>query len=143
MPMCRLCARIIQVMKKILGIVILGLLLQGCATTGPSGVGIVGNNLKPGYSLDDLRKANKTITYSETLPSNTEVMGTITQRRCHRMMTDPAPSKATLMNDLKLIAYRQGADGFTNYKLKKHSGLGLLYNCWQLRDASATIYKLK
>ena len=59
------------------------------------------------------------------------------------MATDPVPSEETLMNDLKLLVYTQGGDGFTDYKLNKHSGIGLLYNCWQLRDASATMYKLK
>ena len=59
------------------------------------------------------------------------------------MATDPVPSEETLMNDLKLLVYTQGGDGFTGYKLKKHSGIGLLYNCWQLRDASAKMYRLK
>ena len=130
-------------MKKLLGIVVLGLLLQGCATTGPSGTGLIGNNVNENYSLDELRKANKTIKYSETLPEGAEILSEITTRRCHRMMTDPAPSDATLKNDLKLMVYTQGGDGFTDYSLRKHSGIGLLYNCWQLRDASAKMYKLK
>ena len=129
-------------MKKIF-ILLSILLLQGCATTsGPSGSGLIGNNINTNYSLEDLRKANKTIKYTETLPANAEMMGEITARRCHRMATDPVPSEETLMNDLKLLVYTQGGDGFTDYKLKKHSGVGLLYNCWQLRDASAKMYKL-
>ena len=131
-------------MKKYFLILAAGFLLSGCATTsGPSGSGLIGNNINTNYSLEDLRKANKTITYTETLPTNAEVMGEITTRRCHRMATDPVPSEETLMNDLKLLVYTQGGDGFTDYKLKKHSGVGLLYNCWQLRDASAKMYKLK
>ena len=133
----------LRIMKKLLGIVLISIFLYGCPKSGPSGAGLIGNNINTSYTLSDLRIANKTIKYSKTLPENAEVMGTITQRRCHRMMTDPPPSEATFMNDLKLAAYSQGADGFTNYKLKKHSGIGLLYNCWQLRDASATMYKLK
>ena len=131
-------------MKKYFLILVAGFLLSGCATTsGPSGSGLIGNNINTNYSLEDLRKANKTIRYTETLPTNAEVMGEITTRRCHRMATDPVPSEETLMNDLKLLVYTQGGDGFTDYKLKKHSGVGLLYNCWQLRDASAKMYKLK
>ena len=131
-------------MKKYFLILAAGFLLSGCATTsGPSGSGLIGNNINTNYSLEDLRKANKTIKYTETLPDNAEVMGEITTRRCHRMATDPVPSEETLMNDLKLLVYTQGGDGFTDYKLKKHSGVGLLYNCWQLRDASAKMYKLK
>mgnify|MGYP000885782672 CR=1 FL=1 len=131
-------------MKKYFLILAAGFLLSGCATTsGPSGSGLIGNNINTNYSLEDLRKANKTIRYTETLPTNAEVMGEITTRRCHRMATDPVPSEETLMNDLKLLVYTQGGDGFTDYKLKKHSGVGLLYNCWQLRDASAKMYKLK
>src|SRR5210317_1685742 len=131
-------------MKKYFLILAAGFLLSGCATTsGPSGSGLIGNNINTNYSLEDLRKANKTIKYTETLPANAEVMGEITARRCHRMATDPVPSEETLMNDLKLLVYTQGGDGFTDYKLKKHSGIGLLYNCWQLRDASAKMYKLK
>jgi len=130
-------------MKKYFLILAAGFLLSGCATTsGPSGSGLIGNNINTNYSLEDLRKANKTIKYTETLPANAEVMGEITARRCHRMATDPVPSEETLMNDLKLLVYTQGGDGFTDYKLKKHSGVGLLYNCWQLRDASAKMYKL-
>ena len=130
-------------MKKYFLILAAGFLLSGCATTsGPSGSGLIGNNINTNYSLEDLRKANKTIRYTETLPTNAEVMGEITTRRCHRMATDPVPSEETLMNDLKLLVYTQGGDGFTDYKLKKHSGVGLLYNCWQLRDASAKMYKL-
>ena len=129
---------------KIIFILLSILLLQSCATTnGPSGTGLIGNNINTNYSLEDLRKANKTIKYTETLPANAEVMGEITTRRCHRMATDPVPSEETLMNDLKLLVYTQGGDGFTDYKLKKHSGVGLLYNCWQLRDASAKMYRLK
>ena len=131
-------------MKKYFLILAAGFLLSGCATTsGPSGSGLIGNNINTNYSLEDLRKANKTIRYTETLPTNAEVIGEITTRRCHRMATDPVPSEETLMNDLKLLVYTQGGDGFTDYKLKKHSGVGLLYNCWQLRDASAKMYKLK
>ena len=131
-------------MKKYFLILAAGFLLSGCATTsGPSGSGLIGNNINTNYSLEDLRKANKTIRYTETLPTNAEVMCEITTRRCHRMATDPVPSEETLMNDLKLLVYTQGGDGFTDYKLKKHSGVGLLYNCWQLRDASAKMYKLK
>ena len=131
------------IVKKLLTLLFFGLFLQSCASTGPSGSGLIGNNVNTNYSLEDLRKANKTIKYSKTLPDGAEIMGTITTRRCHRMATDPVPSEETLMNDLKLLVYTQGGDGFINYDLRKHSGIGLLYNCWQLRDASATMYKLQ
>jgi hypothetical protein len=129
-------------MKKIIFLFSI-IIIQSCSTTtnGPSGAGIVGNNINTNYSLEDLRKANTSIIYSETLPANAEIVSEITTRRCHRMATDPVPSEETLMNDLKLLVYTQGGDGFTDYKLKKHNGKGLLYNCWQLRDASAKMFK--
>jgi len=130
-------------MKNLFLIILFSLFISNCSTSGgPSGSGLIGNNVNTNYSLEDLRKANKTIKYSENVPDGAKIMGTITTRRCHRMATDPVPSEETLMNDLKLLVYTQGGDGFSNYKLKKHSGIGLLYNCWQLRDASATMYKL-
>lgn len=128
-------------MKKFFLIIFL-IILSGCATTqGPSGPGIVGNNRNNNYSLKDLREANKIVKYSDKLPSNAEVIGKFTVRRCHRWATDPVPSEKTLINDLKLAAYAEGADGIAGFELKKSSGL--LYNCWQLRDATSTFYKLK
>ena len=134
-----------NLMKKVLFLIVMSLFLSNCATTsGPSGSGIVGNNLSTTVSKDEMRKINQTINYTENLPENAEVISTITVRRCHRNVQDPVPSEATLKNDLKIAAYEKGGDGFTNYEMKKISGgIALLYNCWQLRDASATIYKLK
>ena len=50
-------------MKKIF-IILSIILLQGCATTsGPSGSGLIGNNINTNYSLEDLRKANWYMNY--------------------------------------------------------------------------------
>ena len=55
-------------MKKIF-IILSIILLQGCATTsGPSGSGLIGNNINTNYSLEDLRKANA----SESQPKLTD-----------------------------------------------------------------------
>ena len=130
-------------MKKILGVLVISFLVSGCATTsGPSGSGKVGNNLSTTVSKDEMRKINQTIKYTETVPRNAEVITSITVRRCHRNFTDPAPSESTLKNDLKIAAYENGGDGFSNYKMEKISGgVALLYNWWQFRDATATVYK--
>ena len=118
------------------------LFLTSCVTTqGPSGPGVIGNNRNNDYSLKDLREANKVIKYSDILPSNAEVIGKFTVRRCHRYANDPVPSDQTLINDLKLAAYAEGADGIAGFELKKSTGL--LYNCWQVRDATSTFYKIK
>ena len=126
---------------KILGSIIL-ILTSGCASTsgGVSGPGLIGNNRNTSYSLKETREANKLIKYTEEIPAGAEIIGDFTVRRCHRMATDPVPSKSTLINDLKLAAYSQGADGVSGFKLKKH--FSILYNCWQLRDATATFYKI-
>ena len=130
-------------MKKILVILFISFLVSSCAgTSGPSGSGKVGNNFSTTVSKDEMRKINQTIKYTESLPEGAEIIKKITVRRCHRNFTDPAPTEAILKYDLKIAAYEQGGDGFTDYEMKKISGgVALLYNCWQFRDATATIYK--
>jgi len=130
-------------MKSILGFVLLGLILNGCATSsgGYSGSGLIGNNRNTNYNLSDVRLANKTIQYSEVIPDNATSMGEFTVRRCHRNINDPQPSESTLRNDLKLAAFAQGADGFSGFEIKT-SGLTLANNCCKVFDATSTFYSL-
>ena len=115
---------------------LLPITLSGCY--GPNKDG---NSLNTSYSLDDLRKANKSVKYSETLPENVEVIGSFFTERCHRYLTDEKPTKQTLMNDLVLLAYSQGADGFSEFKLEETSGI--LKSCWIIYKATGTFYKIK
>lgn len=115
--------------------------ITGCAN--PNLVGMRGDQLNTNYSLQDRRAAKSHIQVTPTLPANAQTIGAgpFTVQRCHQYAQDNAPGDAVLLDDLVLLAYAEGADGLTDVKYDKESGL--LKNCWHIAKASATFYKNK
>jgi outer membrane murein-binding lipoprotein Lpp len=125
-----------QSMTK-LAIVIAILLLAGCAN--PNLVGTRGNKLNSDYSLQDRRAAKLHIKSTKELPQGAQSMGDFSVERCHQYAQDQAPSETVLADDLMLLAYAEGADGLTNLRFSRESGL--LKNCWFVAKGTATFFK--
>jgi hypothetical protein len=77
----------------------------------------------------------------ESVPAEAEKMGDYTVKRCHQYFNEPAPSEATLTDDLVLLAYAEGADLVSNISFGGDSGL--LKNCWYVAKGNGTFYRLK
>jgi hypothetical protein len=126
---------------KIFTIILTALTLTACAN--PNLVGMRGDQLNTNYSLQDRRAAKSHIQVTLDLPSGAQTVGAgpFTVQRCHQYAQDNAPGEAVLLDDLVLLAYAEGADGVTDVKYDRESGL--LKNCWYIAKASATFYKNK
>lgn len=111
--------------------------LTGCANANL--VGMRGDSLNTNYSLQDRRQAKIHVKVTQELPAGTAVMGDFKAERCHQYAQDNAPTEATLTDDLILLAYAEGADGITNIRFNKESGL--LKNCWYIARGTATFYR--
>lgn len=128
-------------MKKTILAALALIALTGCVN--PNLVGQRGDSLNTQYSLQDRRMAKSHIKVTPELPAGAEIVGAgpFTVKRCHQYAHEATPSEVALLDDLVLLAYAEGADGVTNVKYSKESGL--LSNCWYIAKASATFYKTK
>jgi len=81
-------------------------------------------------------KANDTVREYYTAPAGSRVIGKVESTRCKRWSDAPVPTRQEIILDLKLAAYRKGASGITDVKIKE--GSGLLSNCWNLAEGQAT-----
>lgn len=124
---------------KTLALALVVVFVAGCAN--PNLVGLRGNKLNTDYSLQDRRMAKMHIKVVQALPSNAENMGDFSVERCHQYAQDEAPSDAVLADDLVLLAYAEGADGLTNIRYQRESGL--LKNCWFVAKGTATFFRDK
>lgn len=91
-------------------------------------------------SLKDQREALRTIKEYESLPQGAVVLGKVDAGRCHRSFVETEPDENIVKIDLKVAAYAKGADGITDIKITKESGL--TKNCWYILDGEATMFTL-
>lgn len=126
-------------MKKTLCAVAVLAVLTGCANANL--VGMRGDGLNTNYSLQDRRQAKLHVKVTPELPAGATIMGDFKAERCHQYAQDNSPTEATLTDDLVLLAYAEGADGITNIRFDKESGL--LKNCWYIAKGAATFYRTK
>lgn len=112
-------------------------ILSGCSTHSSNLQ--VGNN-QSYLSLTDQRQALRTVQEYDSLPEGGKILGIVGASRCHRNFTETEPSNDMVTVDLKVAAYAKGADGITDIKIKKESGLSS--NCWYILDGSATMFIL-
>lgn len=110
-------------------------LLPGCVTAGYEGQ--VGNMVS-GDQISARRDAKKTIQYVETVPAGYRKIKDVSVRRCHRSLTEDAPTKEALIDDLKLAAYAEGGELVTNLRTTKKNGLAA--NCWYVVEGTAEIW---
>lgn len=124
---------------RVLVYVLVSIILTACAN--PNLVGLRGNKPNTNYSLQDRRMAKMHIKVTQEMPSNAESMGDFSVERCHQYAQDEAPSDTVLADDLVLLAYAEGADGLTNIRYQRESGL--LKNCWFTAKGTATFFRDK
>jgi hypothetical protein len=114
-----------------------GLALAGCATHSAN---LRVGNAASMVSLSDQREAIRAVREYAVIPAGAEVIGPVDAGRCHRNWTETPPTRESVVSDLKVSAYIKGADGITDVKLEKESGLS--DNCWYVLSGVATAFRL-
>lgn len=123
---------------KVLGLGLVSVLITGCSSFSSNMQ--VGND-QSYLSLKDQREAVRTVKVYDTEPSGVESLGEVSASRCHRSFVEGAPEEATVINDLRVAAYAQGADGITDVKVSKESALSR--NCWYVLSGTAKAFTLQ
>jgi hypothetical protein len=113
---------------------------------GLTGCGSHSSNLQIGNeqsyaSIKDQREAVRTVQQYETMPAGAQVLTEVSAGRCHRSFVEEAPQESTVLIDLKVAAFAQGADGITGVTITKESGLNR--NCWYVLTGRAQAFMLK
>jgi len=117
------------------------ILLSGCiASNAPNLVGKRGNYANTGKSFEDIRAARRGIKTYSRIPNDAHSIKEVSVQRCHQNFTEDAPTIPVMEDDLILEAYAQGADGISNIRHDKQSGL--MKNCWHIRTATGTSFRL-
>lgn len=111
-----------------------------------TGCGSHSSNLQVGNeqnyaSLKDQREAVRTVQQYDTLPAGAQVLTEVSAGRCHRSFVEEAPQESTVLIDLKVAAFAQGADGITGVTIAKESGLNR--NCWYVLSGKAQAFALR
>jgi len=110
-----------------------------------SGCGMYSSNVRLGNqqslaSLHDQHEAALTVLLYPSVPAGAVVLGPIDAARCHRFSNRTPPTNDMVLADLKIAAYAQGANGITNVRIVKKSGL--TSNCWHILDGRATALRV-
>lgn len=122
---------------KALCLVVAVALLTGCASHS-SNIR-VGNDLNF-TSMRDYREAIKTVKVYDRLPTGAEVLGEVSAARCHQNFTHEAPREESVVADLQVSAYVNGADGITGIRIEKASAL--TSNCWHVLNGTAIAFSM-
>jgi len=122
----------------VLGLASLIGLLTGC---GSHSSNLQVGNEQSYASLKDQREAVRTVKQYDTLPAGAEVLTEVSAGRCHRSFVEEAPQESTVLIDLKVAAFAQGADGITGVTIAKESGLNR--NCWYVLSGKAQAFALR
>ena len=119
-------------MKKLLAILVLGLLLNGCAA-------------KPYYNINkhnSVRDPN--IKILDVMPSNAKFINIVETVRCNRTAYYEFATSEDVINDLTRYAAKAGADGISNIKVSKNNPVTSLLrigSCWSRLTGSANAFK--
>lgn len=124
-------------MKKIL-IFFLLIFLTSCATQQ--------TRFNKGTNLKDeafLNAGARSIKIVQSLPDNSVILGSVSTTRCDNDLLGEKYSNEDLINDLKVEAFKIGANFIYDLKSNKHLPVeALARNCWSLTSASATAFNL-
>ena len=122
-------------MKKLLGIVVLGLLLSSC---GPRVKVTKLSDISP----DILTKATKVQIFrldnAQPKPEIEKHLGEITAYSCKHMIWDPPASKGNALTQLKVRAVELGANGVIDITFDYSGTDAWGTNCWESIQASGT-----
>jgi uncharacterized protein YbjQ (UPF0145 family) len=108
-------------MKKLLAIIVLGLLLTSCAPR----VKVI--------KLSVFRLDNPT-----PKPEIEKYVGEITAYSCKHLLTDPPASKGNALTQLKVQAVKMGANGIIDITFDSRGTDTWGTNCWETVQASGT-----
>lgn len=100
----------------------------------------VGNDMSYA-SLDAQRNASRTVQVLTDAPDGARSLGEVDAGRCHRSFTETAPTRESVLLDLKISAYARGADAITDVEIKKVSAL--TKDCWYMLDGKAKAIRLQ
>jgi len=124
-------------MQKVIGLTLLCSIIMGC---GSHSSNLQVGNEQSYASLKDQREAVRTVKLYQALPAGAEVVSEVSAGRCHRSFVEEAPTEASVLIDLKVAAFAQGADGITGVTIEKESGLNR--NCWYVLTGKAKAFSL-
>jgi S1-C subfamily serine protease len=126
-------------MTRTLFAIFLSLILVGCATQ-QTRFG-KGTNFKDDAYLKSGAQNIQIISY---IPSKAEILGTIKTERCNNNLLQENASFDDLVNDLKVEAFKLGANYIYDVHYVKAPVVGsLLRNCWSHVSAYAIAYKVQ
>jgi len=120
---------------KALCLVALSTTLAGCASHSTNLQ--IGNELSY-TSLKEHRDAVRTVKVHDFLPKGAEILGEVSASRCHRNSLHEPPREESVVADLQVSAYVNGADGITAVKIEKASALSS--NCWHVLNGTAIAF---
>lgn len=124
-------------MKKFLILFFL-IILTSCATQQ--------TRFNKGTNLKDeayLRDGAQNVKIVKSLPDNFIILGSVNTTRCDNDLLAQKYTNEDLINDLKVEAFKLGANFIYDLKSNKHLPLeALARNCWSLTSASATAFNL-
>ena len=127
-------------MKKLLGIIILGLLLTSC---GPRVKVVKLSDISP----DILTKATKVQIFrldnAQPKPEIEKYLGEITAYSCKHLVWDPPASKGNALTQLKVRAVELGANGVIDITFDYSGTDAWGTNCWESIQASGTAVTFK
>ena len=122
-------------MKKLLGIVVLGLLLTSCA---PRVKVIKLSNLSPEVLTEASKVQVFRLDNPTPKPDIEKYVGEITAYSCKHLMTDPPASKGNALTQLKVQAVEVGANGIIDITFDSRGTDTWGTNCWETVQASGT-----
>ena len=124
-------------MKKFLILFFL-IILTSCATQQ--------TRFNKGTNLKDeayLRDGAQNVKIVKSLPDNFIILGSVNTTRCDNDLLAQKYTNEDLINDLKVEAFKLGANFIYDLKSNKHLPVeALARNCWSLTSASATAFNL-
>ncbi len=107
------------------------LLVTGCSSM--PGV-LEGNDLSH-LSLRDKRISDRKVKVLKATPTQSKVLGQVSSQRCQSTAFSDAPSKKTLLVDMKAEAYRLGANALGEITVTQRGAIS--EGCWNVFTASA------
>jgi hypothetical protein len=123
-------------MNRLITVLLAGI-LGGCA---PYSSNLQVGNDQSYVSLKDQREALRVVQEYQSVPDGGVILGKVDAGRCHRSFVETEPNEKLVIMDLRVAAYAKGADGITDIKVAKESGLAR--NCWYILDGEATMFML-
>ena len=126
--------------KKLLAIIVLGLLLTSCA---PRVKVIKLSDLNPEVLTEASKVQVFRLDNPTPKPEIEKYVGEIIAYSCKHLLTDPPASKGNALTQLKVQAVKMGANGIIDITFDSRGTDTWGTNCWETVQASGTAVILK